>query len=180
MIELAGKTMGIIGFGRIGQTTAKIANALGMKILAVDETRHSSLENDQIRYSTMDELLSQSDVISLHCPLFPTTQGMINKRTIARMKEGVILINTSRGPLIVESDLRDALESGKVAYAAVDVVSSEPIQSDNPLLGAPHCLITPHIAWAPKESRARLMSIAVDNLSSFLAGHPKNIVNSRC
>ena len=127
--------------------------------------------------AAMDELFRRADVISLHCPLFPATQGIINKKSIARMKDGVIIINTSRGPLIVEQDLRDALESGKVRAAAMDVVSTEPIRGDNPLLGAENCIITPHIAWAPKETRQRLMGIAVDNVKAFLDGSPKNVVN---
>jgi glycerate dehydrogenase len=178
LIELAGKTLGIIGFGRIGRSAANIALALGMKVLAVDEYQDKSMENDSLRYAALDEMLALADVISLHCPLLPATQGLINQRTIAAMKDGVILINTSRGPLIVESDLRAALETGKVAYAAVDVVSEEPIKADNPLLGAPNCIITPHIAWACRESRARLMKIAVANLKSFLNGKPQNLVNS--
>jgi glycerate dehydrogenase len=178
LIELAGKTLGIIGFGRIGRTAANIALALGMKVLAVDEYQDKSMENDSLRYAALEEMLALADVISLHCPLLPATQGLINQRTIAAMKDGVILINTSRGPLIVESDLRAALETGKIAYAAVDVVSEEPIKADNPLLGAPNCIITPHIAWACRESRARLMQIAVANLKSFLNGKPQNLVNS--
>ena len=177
LIELAGKTMGIIGFGRIGQNTAKIAQALGMKVLAYDEYVNKDLENENQKYVSLDELLAQSDVISLHCPLFPSTQGIINKDSIAKMKDGVILINTSRGPLVVEDDLAAALKSGKVYGAAVDVVSSEPIKADNVLLGCDNCIITPHIAWAPKESRARLMNIAVDNLKAFVAGSPVNVVN---
>ena len=177
LIELAGKTMGIIGFGRIGQRTAYIAQALGMKILAYDSFKNEALENENCRYAELDELLAQSDVISLHCPLFPATQGMINKDTIAKMKDGVLLINTSRGPLIVEEDLKDALDRGKVAGAAVDVVSTEPIQMENPLLSAKNCIITPHIAWAPKESRQRLMDIAVNNLKEYIAGNPVNVVN---
>lgn len=178
LVELAGKTMGIIGFGRIGQTTAKIAQALGMKVLAVDETRIPGLESGTCRYTDLDSLLAESDVISLHCPLFPSTKGIINAGTIAKMKDGVFIVNTSRGPLVVEEDLRAALDSGKVGGAALDVVSSEPIKPDNPLLAAKNCLITPHIAWAPKESRQRLMDIAVDNLASFLAGTPKNTVQA--
>ncbi len=177
LIELAGKTMGIIGFGRIGQRTARIAQALGMKILAYDSFKNEALENENCRYAELDELLAQSDVISLHCPLFPATQGIINKDTIAEMKDGVLLINTSRGPLIVEEDLKDALNCGKVAGAAVDVVSTEPIQMDNPLLSAKNCIITPHIAWAPRESRQRLMDIAVNNLKEYIAGNPVNVVN---
>ncbi|MGN0986529.1 MAG: D-2-hydroxyacid dehydrogenase [Otoolea sp.] len=177
LIELAGKTMGIIGYGRIGQCTGRIAQALGMKLLVYAPHKNPALESETCRYAKLDELLANSDVISLHCPLFPETNGMINKDTIAKMKDGVILINTSRGPLIVEEDLAQALQSGKVAAAAVDVVSTEPIREDNPLLKAPNCIITPHIAWASKESRERLMDIAVDNLRQFLAGKPVNAVN---
>ncbi len=177
LIELAGKTLGIIGFGRIGQSTAKIAQALGMKVVAYDEYKIEGIENDNLKYVSLDELFAASDAISLHCPLFPSTQGIINKQNIEKMKDGVMLINTSRGPLVVEQDLADALKSGKVKGAAVDVVSSEPIKPDNVLLSAPNCIITPHIAWAPKESRERLMNIAVDNLDNFLKGNPINVVN---
>ncbi|MDO4324610.1 MAG: D-2-hydroxyacid dehydrogenase [bacterium] len=177
LMELAGKTMGIIGFGRIGQRTAQIAQALGMKVLAYDRNHNAALETETCHYADMDELLANADVISLHCPLFPETEGIINKDSIARMKDGVLIINSSRGPLIVEEDLRDALNSGKVGGAAVDVVSTEPIRMDNPLLSAKNMIITPHIAWAPKESRQRLMDIAVENLRQFLAGTPQNVVN---
>lgn len=177
LVELAGKTMGVIGFGRIGQKTANIAMALGMNVLAHDEYPNKDLESDKCRYASLDELLENSDVISLHCPLFPSTEGIINKNTIAKMKPGVKIINTSRGPLIVEEDLRDALNSGKVSGAAVDVVSTEPIKMDNPLLAAKNIIITPHIAWAPKESRQRLMDIAVDNLQAYISGNPQNVVN---
>ncbi len=177
LIELAGKTMGIIGFGRIGQTTGRIAQALGMKVLAYDSFQNPALENDSCHYAELDEVLAQSDVIALHCPLFPSTEGMINKETIAKMKDGVIILNNSRGPLIVEQDLADALVSGKVYAAGLDVVSTEPIRGDNPLLNAPNCIITPHISWAPKESRMRLMDIAVNNLKAFLDGSPVNVVN---
>lgn len=176
LIELAGKTMGIIGFGRIGQTTGAIAKAMGMKVIASD-----SHPNDAGRaiaeYVDLDTLLKTSDVISLHCPLFPETEGIINKDNIAKMKDGVIILNNSRGPLIVEQDLADALNSGKVYAAGLDVVSSEPIHGDNPLLKAKNCIITPHISWAPKESRQRLMDIAVNNLAQFLKGTPANVVN---
>ncbi|MCI8513635.1 MAG: D-2-hydroxyacid dehydrogenase [Lachnospiraceae bacterium] len=177
LIELAGKTMGIIGFGRIGQVTGRLAQALGMKVLAFDAHRDPSLENDFCRYCGLDELLENSDVIALHCPLFPETEGLINRETIQKMKDGVILINNSRGPLIVEQDLADALNSGKIYAAGLDVVSTEPIRSDNPLLTAKNCLITPHISWAPKESRQRLMDIAAANLDAFLSGAPVNVVN---
>lgn len=176
LIELAGKTMGIIGFGRIGQTTGKIASALGMKVLAYD-----TFVNEAARsigeYVDLDTLLKESDVIALHCPLFPETQGIINKNTIAKMKDGVIILNNSRGQLVVEQDLADALNSGKVYAAGLDVVSTEPIRGDNPLLKAKNCLITPHISWAPKESRQRLMDIAIANLKSFVEGSPINVVN---
>jgi glycerate dehydrogenase len=177
LIELADKTMGFIGFGRIGQATAKIAAALGMKIIA-----HDSYESDEGRqiaeYVSLDELLSRSDVISLHCPLLPSTQGIINSTNLGKMKDGAIIINTSRGPLIEESALADALNSGKIAAAGLDVVSVEPIKGDNPLLKAKNCFITPHIAWAPSESRKRLMDIAVNNLKSFMDGNAVNVVNS--
>lgn len=178
LIELANKTMGIIGFGNIGQAVANLALAFGMKVLAYDIKQDVVLNNENIRYVSLDELYRYSDIISLHCPLFPSTQGIINKDSIAKMKDGVIIINTSRGPLIVEEDLKDALISGKVSNAAVDVVSSEPIKEDNPLLSAPNIIITPHIAWAPKESRKRLMDIAVSNLEAFLNNTPVNVVNA--
>ena len=158
LIELAGKTIGIIGFGRIGQGTARIAQALGMKVLAYDAYRNEALENENCHYADLDELYRMSDVIALHCPLFPETAGMINKESIAKMKDGVIILNDSRGPLIVEEDLKEAL-------------------GDNPLLQARNCFITPHIAWAPRESRQRLMDIAVANLKSFIDGSPVNVVN---
>lgn len=177
LIELAGKTMGIIGCGRIGQKTAQIAQSLGMKVLAFDEFPKKDFECDTFKYVNLDELLAKSDVISLHCPLTSSTKGIINKTNINKMKNGVILINTARGPLIVEEDLADALNNGKVFAAGVDVVSIEPIRPDNILLQAKNCIITPHIAWAPKESRARLMDIAVENLKSFINGKPINVVN---
>lgn len=176
LIELAGKTFGVIGFGRIGQASARLAKAFGMRVLAYDE-----YPNDAGReigeYVSLDELLKESDVVSLHCPLFPSTQGIINRETIGRMKQGAILINTSRGPLVVEEDLADALHEGRLAYAALDVVSTEPVKADNPLLSCENCILTPHIAWAPKESRQRLMDIAVDNFKQFLNGNPVNVVN---
>ena len=176
LIELAGKTMGIIGFGRIGQAVGKIAKALGMEVIAYDE-----IQNDPGRqigkYVGFGELLAVSDVISLHCPLSDSNRGMINRETIAKMKNGVIIINNSRGPLVAEQDLADALASGKVYAAGVDVVSVEPIKADNPLLTAKNCFVTPHISWASKESRQRLMDIAVNSLKGFLEGKPVNVVN---
>lgn len=177
LIELAGKNIGIIGYGRIGQEAGKIAQAFGLNVLAFDEYQNPALVTETCKYVTLDELLAQSDVISLHCPLFENTQGIINKDNIAKMKDGVLIINTSRGPLVVEADLRDALNSGKVGGAALDVVSSEPIAASNPLLEAKNCIVTPHIAWAPKESRSRLMNIAVDNLAAFISGSPVNVVS---
>ena len=177
LIELDGKTIGIIGFGRIGRQTGKIAKALGMKVLAYD-----NMENEAGKaigdYVPLDTLLAQSDVIALHCPLFPDTQGIVNKDTIAKMKDGVILLNNSRGPLVVEQDLADALNSGKVYAAGLDVVGTEPINPDNPLLTAKNCIITPHISWAPKESRQRIMDCAVENVKAYIAGAPVNVVNS--
>lgn len=177
LIELSGKTAGIIGFGKIGQTTGAIAKAMNMRVLA-----YGGQESESGRaiadYVKLDELLASSDVIFLHCPLFPETEGIINKDTIAKMKDGVILINNSRGPLIVEHDLAEALNTGKVHAAGLDVVSTEPIRGDNPLLTAKNCLITPHISWAPKESRERLMNIATENLRAFLEKTPVNVVNS--
>lgn len=178
LIELSGKTMGIIGFGKIGQGTARIAQALGMKILANNPGKISDEHlNENVKQVSLDELFADSDVISLHCPLLPETEGIINKDSISKMKDGVLIINDSRGPLIVEKDLRDALISEKVAAAAVDVVSTEPIEKDNPLLDAPNIIITPHIAWAPKEARQRLMDVCVENLKLFLGGAPINVVS---
>lgn len=176
LVELAGKTLGIVGFGRIGQATAKAAIGLGMNVLAYDAYQNPSLENEHTKYVSFEELLKQSDVVSLHCPLTGENEKMINEKTIAMMKDGVKIINTSRGPLIDEQALASALNSGKVSAAAVDVVSVEPIQESNPLLHAKNCIITPHIAWAPQESRTRLMNIAVDNLKEFLNGHTVNAV----
>lgn len=176
LIELAGKTMGVVGFGRIGQATGRIAKALGMRVIAND--KYESERGRAIaEYVDRDTLFRESDVISLHCPLFPDTEGLINKENIGKMKDGVIILNNSRGQLVVEKDLAEALNSGKVYAAGLDVVSTEPIKGDNPLLGAKNCIITPHISWAPKESRERLMEIAVGNLRAFLDGEPVNVVN---
>lgn len=176
MIELAGKTAGIIGLGRIGQTTARILGAMNMRVMACD-SHHSDAGKAVAEYVDLDRLLAESDVIFLHCPLFPETQGIINKETIARMKDGVILINNSRGQLVVEQDLADALNSGKVYAAGLDVVSTEPVKPDNPLLGAKNCIITPHISWAAREARQRIMDITVANIQAFMDGKPVNVVN---
>jgi glycerate dehydrogenase len=176
LIELAGKTIGIVGLGRIGQNTAKIAQAFGMNVIAFDEYP-TETGSKYAKYVDFDEVLTNSDVIALHCPLFPSTHGIINKNNIKKMKDGVIILNNSRGPLIVEQDLAEALNTGKVYAAGLDVVSTEPIHEDNPLLSAKNCFITPHISWAPKESRQRLMMYAVTNLQNFIDGKPINIVN---
>ncbi len=173
--ELAGKTMGIIGYGAIGQATGKIAAAMGMNVIAYSRSVREGA--DEGVYRSLDEVLTQSDVISMHCPLTAETQGMINRDTIAKMKDGVIFLNNSRGGLVAEQDLADALESGKVAAAAVDVVSTEPIRGDNPLLGAKNCLITPHISWAATEARQRILNMTVENVRSFLNGEPMRVVN---
>ena len=175
MIELYGKTAGIIGLGRIGQSTAKILNALNMEVLAYDAFE-SDAGREVATYVDLDTLLGKSDVIFLHCPLFPSTEGIINKDNIAKMKDGVIIINNSRGQLVVEQDLADALNSGKVYAAGLDVVSTEPIKGDNPLLTAKNCLITPHISWAAQAARQRIMDITVSNVKSFIDGNPENVV----
>lgn len=176
LVELDGKTIGIIGFGRIGQSEGRIAKAMGMNVLAYD-----LYPNDAGReigtYVTLDTLLAQSDVVTLHCNLTPENTGLINKERIAKMKDGAILINNARGQLIVERDVADALNSGKLAAAGLDVVYTEPIRADNPLLDAKNCIITPHISWACKESRQRIMDCTVDNVAAFLAGAPIHVVN---
>lgn len=178
LIELAGKTIGIIGYGNIGKATSKLAQAFGMKVIAFTPRGKVGTMLDGCTFVTLDELFKTSDVISLHCPLFKSTQGIICAANIAKMKDGVIIINNARGGLIVERDLREALDSGKVAAAGLDVVSTEPIADDNPLLGAKNCFITPHISWAPKEARERLMNIAVENLKAWIVGKSVNVVNN--
>ena len=177
LIELSGKTMGFIGFGRIGQATAKLAQAFGLNLLVFNRSQNPDMASDTCQYASLDDVLAKSDIISLHCPLTEDTQGIINQSTIGKMKDGVMIINTARGPLIVEQDLKDALETGKVAAAAIDVASVEPILADNPLLTAKNCIMTPHIAWASKEARQRLMNSTVENLEAFLGGNPINVVN---
>lgn len=177
LIELAGKTMGIIGTGRIGKRTADIAMAFGMNVIAYARTPNRAYESERFSYGELDEVYAKADVISLHLPLVEETREIINRSSIEKMKEGIIIINTARGALINEDDLAHALKSGKVKAAGLDVVSVEPINSENPLLSAPNVLITPHIAWAPKEARERLMAIAVENLKCFLDGSSQNVVN---
>lgn len=175
-IELSGKTLGIIGLGRIGRAVGRIARAMGMEVLAYNRSRHP--EGEKIaKYVDLDTLLNQSDVISLHCPLTPENTGMINADYIAKMKDGAILINTARGGLLNEQDVADALRSGKLGGAAVDVVSYEPIAADNPLLTAPNCVITPHMAWAPVAARQRIMDCTVNSIRAYLTGTPINTVN---
>ena len=176
MIEVSGKTAGIIGLGKIGVNTAKILRAMNVNVIAYDAFQ-SEAGKAVAEYVELDELLAKSDFVFLHCPLFPSTQGIINKDNIAKMKDGAILINNSRGPLVVEQDLADALNSGKLAAAAVDVVSTEPIKADNVLLTAKNCIITPHISWATKEARERIMQTTADNIKAFMDGAPVNVVN---
>ena len=171
LMELAGKTMGIIGYGRIGKKVAEIARCFGMKVIAWTRTPRDP------ECVELDELLAQSDVISLHCPLFPETQNLINAASIAKMKDGAILINTSRGPVVNDADLRAALDSGKLRAFGADVSTVEPIPADNPLLGCDRVFFTPHIAWATFEARTRLMDVAVKNAAAFIAGAPIHVVN---
>jgi glycerate dehydrogenase len=168
--------MGIIGFGKIGSRVANLAAAFGMDVIVNSHNRRS-LENWDYRWEELDVLLAESDVVSLHCPLLPSTRNMINKETLSKMKSTAFLINTSRGPMVQEGDLADALNSGLIAGAGLDVLSEEPPTADNPLLSAKNCIITPHIAWATKEARIRLMSIIAANLEAYLLGKPVNVVN---
>jgi glycerate dehydrogenase len=177
LVELAGKTMGSAGYGRIGRRVGELARALGMQILAYDPAPGPGSAEDQVTWVTLDELFARSDVISLHCPLTPETAGMVNRERLRLVRPSAFLINTSRGGLVVEADLTEALIAGWLAGAAVDVVSKEPIRPDNPLLEAKNCLITPHIAWATDEARGRLMETTVANITAFLAGQPINVVN---
>ena len=176
MIELEGKTIGIIGFGRIGQQEGKIAKALGMNVIAYDVCPND-FGREIGEYVELDELFARADVVSLHCNLTPENTGIINKENIAKMKDGVILINNARGQLIVEEDVAEALNSGKIAAAGLDVVYTEPIRKDNPLLKAKNCIITPHISWAPIESRHRILDMTVENVKAFQSGSLINVVN---
>ncbi|MDD4321348.1 MAG: D-2-hydroxyacid dehydrogenase [Acidaminococcaceae bacterium] len=177
LIELSGKTMGIIGFGHIGKTTGRIGKALGMNIIAYTPNPQAEDKKEVEFVDKLDDFFAQADVVVLHCPLFPETKEIINKTNIEKMKDGVIIINNSRGGLINEKDLAGALKSGKIYAAGLDVVATEPIDKENPLLTAPNCIITPHISWAAKESRKRLLNIAVENVAAFIAGKAINIVN---
>ena len=175
LMELSGKTIGIVGMGSIGRATAKIAKAFGLNVIACGR-RGAKGETDGVILTSLENVLSSSDIVSLHCPLFPETVGLINRETIAMMKHGAILINTSRGGVLNETDVAEALADGRLGGAGVDVLSTEPPKPDNPLLSAPNCVITPHIAWATREARTRLIHILEENLSAFLAGTPQNIV----
>lgn len=175
LIELDGKTMGIVGYGAIGTAVGTVAQALGMKLLVT--ARHEKPVPEGARFVSLPELLAQSDVVSLHCPQTAENARMIDAGTLAQMKDGAILLNTARGGLLDEQAVADALRSGKLLAAGMDVVSAEPIRADNPLLTAPNCFLTPHIAWAPLETRRRLQAISAENLRAFLAGKPQNVVN---
>ena len=177
LIELAGKTYGLLGCGNIGIHTAEIAKALGMQVIAYDARETEAGHALGVEYVTLDELFARSDVLGLQMPLFPFNTGIINRENIAKMKDGVIIINNSRGQMVVEQDLADALNSGKVAAAALDVVSAEPIREDNPLLKAKNCIITPHMSWGARESRQRIMDCTVENVKAFLEGAPIHVVN---
>ena len=176
--EIAGMTMGIIGTGRIGMSVAKVAKAFGMQVLCYNGNHpHPEEEDDQLHFVSREELLANADVISLHCPLTEETDQMICKDSIAKMKQGVIIINTARGRIINDLDLANALASGKVGYACIDVLEEEPPVHNSPLIEQPHCLVTPHIAWAPLQARKRCMQIVEDNIRAFQQGHPQNVVN---
>lgn len=175
LIELDGKTMGIVGYGAIGSAVGTVAQAFGMKLLVT--ARHERPVPEGARFVSLPELLAQSDVVSLHCPQTAENARMIDAGALAQMKDGAILLNTARGGLLDEQAVADALRSGKLLAAGMDVVSAEPIRADNPLLTAPNCFLTPHIAWAPLETRRRLQTISAENLRAFLAGKPQNVVN---
>jgi glycerate dehydrogenase len=175
-IELTGKTMGIVGFGRIGRSVGELAHAFGMAVLAFDLARSAPPAYHPFAWADMDELFGRADVISLHCPLTAESSGLVNRRRLQLAKPEAFLLNTARGGLIAEAELAEALNGGRLAGAAIDVVSQEPIRPDNPLLAARNCLITPHIAWATREARQRLLETTIANVVNFLAGRPTNVV----
>ncbi|MCQ2436988.1 MAG: D-2-hydroxyacid dehydrogenase [Clostridia bacterium] len=177
LMELAGKTMGIVGFGRIGQGIARVARAFGMNVLAYGPRYKPEMDENGCHAASLEELFAKADIVSLNCPLFKETTRLIRKETIDQMKDGVIIINTSRGAVLDDADVRAALDSGKIGYLCSDVSTVEPIPADSPLLGAENAILTPHIAWAPKEARMRLMAIAEKNLEAFLKGEPQNVVS---
>ncbi|MCI0335136.1 MAG: D-2-hydroxyacid dehydrogenase [Planctomycetes bacterium] len=176
-IELAGKRLGLVGFGRIAQQVAKIGHTFGMEVLASGRSGNSAPSGLSVEWLPTDELFAAADVVSLHCPQTPETERLVNRRLLGRMRRDALLINTSRGGLVDERDLADALRAGQIAGAAVDVVSQEPIRTDNPLLSAPNCLITPHMAWSSLAARQRLMRCTAENVAAFLDGRPINVVN---
>lgn len=178
LIELDGKTLGVVGYGRIGRAVARIADALGMRVLAAASRPRSGTDELGTVFVGREELFARADIVSLHAPLNADTEGMIDRRALSAMRPGVIVVNTARGALVVEADMRAALDAGKVFCYAADVVSEEPIRPDNPLLGAPNCLLTPHIAWAPRAARMRLLRTAAENLAAFAEGRPVNVVNA--
>lgn len=175
LIEVAGKTLGIIGLGRIGQAVARVAFAFGMRIIAATRTPRDC--GVPVEFASLPEVFAQADIVSLHCPLTPETRGLVNARLLTTMKKGALLINSSRGPLVVEADVADALANGRLAGYAADVLSAEPPRAGSPLIAAPNCLLTPHIAWATAEARQRLMDTTAANIAAFLAGSPQNQVN---
>ena len=177
LIELSGKTLGIIGFGTIGQQVADVATAFGMNVIGNSRRQTDQSHRKNFKWMDVPELLTQSDVVSLHCPLTPETEGLVNSRSLKTMKNSAFLINTARGPIVNEQDLSDALNNGIIGGAGIDVLSVEPPEKDNPLFSAKNCIITPHIAWATIEARGRAMGVAVDNLSAFLGGKSTNVVN---
>lgn len=177
LIELKGKTMGLVGYGNTGSAVARIALAFGMKVIVNTPHPEKAAPLDGVTFAPLDEVLASADVVSLHCPLFDSTRNLIRAETIALMKNGAILINTSRGPVVNEADLAAALKSGKLSGAAVDVLTQEPPVDGSPLFGLDNCIITPHIAWAPREARLRLMDIAAANLKGWIDGTPQNVVS---
>ena len=177
--ELCGKTMGIVGMGDIGYRVAQLANAFGMDVLGYRRHPDRSLERENLHFCDLDDLLERSDVVSVHCPLTSETRGLIGERELARMKDGAVLLNTSRGPVLNEAAVAAALDSGKLYAAGLDVLSSEPPKEDNPLARHPRCVVTPHVAWTPRETRARLIGVCVENLRCFLEGRPQNVVNQK-
>jgi glycerate dehydrogenase len=177
LIELAGRTLGIVGYGEIGRAVGEIARAFGMRVLAYSRSGVPGATSDGAEWVALDTLFRESDVVSLHCPLTPETRELVNTARLASMKPGAFLLNTARGPLVNEADLAAALHAGRIAGAGLDVLSTEPPSADNPLLRAPNCVITPHIAWATRAARARLIHTAVENVRAFLADTPRNVVN---
>lgn len=177
LVELSGKTMGIIGFGRIGQQVGDVATALGMNIIASGRTQSNQSHRKSFKWADLPELLEECDVVSIHCPLLPETKGLINKESLQLMKRSAFLLNTSRGSIVVDEDIADALNNDVIAGAGIDVLSVEPPPKNNPLFSAKNCIITPHIAWATKEARQRLMDITVNNLTAFINGSAVNVVN---